>query len=174
MRSISFRVTLAVGLCALLLGCATQTMVNSSASAVAPAISWIVQVVDTGASTTINGSGSVTAPRGSQVRVFIHAKSPSGVKTVTDGTFVDATWTCVSSGSLAQGMDATLAGATQSQTPNAQNQVDEDLVLFQVFSTGFDCNPGFKYSGGSIDIDAKATNFANKSTTASLSIKVPK
>jgi hypothetical protein len=170
MRFTALRAALAaVGAC-VLAACA-QTMVNFGPSAVAPAISWIVQVVDSGDSKTVSGSGSVTVPRGGSIRVFIHAKSASGVKTLTDGQFIDADWTCVS-GDIGQNMDALLAGGTVSQTPDAQNNVDLDLVLFQVFDVGFSCNSGFHYSGGAISLNAKATNFAGKSKSASLTIKV--
>jgi hypothetical protein len=170
MRFTALRAALAAAGVCMLAACA-QTMVNFGPSAVAPAISWIVQVVDSGDSKTVSGSGSVTVPRGGSIRVFIHAKSASGVKTLTDGQFIDADWTCVS-GDIGQSMDALLAGGTVSQTPDAQNNVDLDLVLFQVFDVGFSCNSGFHYSGGAISLNAKATNFAGKSTSASLAIHV--
>ncbi len=150
-----------------LTGCA-QTMVNSGPSSVAPAISWIVQVVDTSDTKNVTGSGTITVPRGT-LRVYIHAKSPSGVKTVTDGTFIDASFTCIS-GNVGQLTTATFAGGTQSQSPNAQNNVDEDLVLFQVFGAGHTCQQGFQYKGGSMSITAKATNFGGKQTSATLKI----
>jgi hypothetical protein len=170
MRFTAFRAALAaVGVC-MLAACA-QTMVNSGPSAVPAAISWIVQVVDSGDTKNVSGSGNVTVPRGGSVRVYVHAKSVSGVKTVSLGQFVDADWTCIS-GNIGQNMDATIAGATQSQPPNAQNDVDLDLVLFQVYDVGFSCNSGFHYSGGAISLNAKATNFAGKSVSASLTIHV--
>lgn len=173
MRIASVRSAIAAGLGTVMLAACAQTMVNSGPSAVPPAISWIVQVVDSGDSKNVSGSGSVTVPRGGSIRVYVHAKSASGVKTVSLGQFVDASWTCIS-GNIGQNMDATIAGATQSQTPDAQNNVDLDLVLFQVYSVAFQCNSGFSYSGGSIGLNAKATNFAGKSVSASLTIKVAK
>lgn len=170
MRERIVRLASAGVVCALLLAACAKTMVNSGPSAVAPAISWIVQVVDTNDTKNVAGSGTVTVPRG-DLRIYIHAKSPSGVKTVTDGKFIDATFTCIS-GNIGQTSFKTLAGGTQSQTPDAQNEVIEDLVLFQVFGTGFTCKPGFHYSGGSMTITAKATNFANKSTTATLKLNL--
>lgn len=173
MFKVSLRKTvIAVAAASVVADCA-QTMVNSGPNAIAPAISWVVQMVDTGASKDVSGSGKITVPRGGDLRVFIHAKSVSGVKTLTDGQFIDASWTCIS-GNIGQAMFATLAGGTMTQTPNAQNEVDEDLVLFQVFNVAFQCNPGFSYSGGSITLNAKATNFAGKSKTAALQIVVSK
>jgi len=167
------RVMLAACLGACLLAGCAQTMVNSGPSSVPPSLSWIVQVADTGASTTVNGSGTATVPRGTQVRVFLHATSSSGVKTVTDGPFIEMGWTCIQ-GNIGQNMTADIAGSTATQTPNAQNQVDLDLVLFHFFDVTVPCNAGFSYSGGAISINGKATTFAGKSKTASLVIKIAK
>ena len=170
MRGLSVRLALGAGLCVFLLTACAKTMVNSGPSSVAPAISWVVRVVDTNDSKTLNGSGSMSVPR-STVQIFIHAKSPSGVKSVSDGTFVDATFTCIS-GNLGQTAFATFAGATQTQTPDAQNNVVEDLVLFQVFGLNHTCSPGFSFTGGSMNITAKAINFGGKVTTATLKLSI--
>lgn len=167
MRHTWFGFALAGAATVALTGCA-QTMVNSGPSSVAPAISWTVQVLDTSDTKNVSGSGTITVPRGT-MRVYIHAKSPSGVKTVTDGQFIDAGFSCIS-GDVGQSVTATFAGGTQSQSPNAQNKVDEDLVLFQVFGTGYTCQQGFDYQGGSMAINAKATNFGGKQTSATLKI----
>ena len=61
----------------------------------------------------------------------------------------------------------------QDLQPNAQNQVLTSIFLISNASaTGFDCQSGFKFSGGSIQFLGSGTDYASHTVNGTLTFNV--
>ncbi len=154
----------------ILSGCSATVPINTSSSADAPTITWVV----TGSGLTpqtFGANGAMTIQLGVKYDISMHATTSSGVKTLTVTGGAD--WTCVdTSGSepLGQNTDSDFAPQTVNQTAK-NGQAQDELFSFEALSLpDSPCNPGFKFSGGEIGLDGTAANFANQQSTGHLSL----
>jgi osmotically-inducible protein OsmY len=153
----------------ILTGCATTVPVDTSSSATAPVITWVI--TQTGDSTvhTLNANAQFSIKLGVKYYVSMHAKSPSGVKTIT--VMGEEGWTCLN-GNLGQNQDGELAPQTVNQTAK-NGQAEDELFSFQALGlSDSPCNSGYTFLSGGIGLDGTAANFANEQSTGHLAMTV--
>lgn len=153
---------------AALVGC-QQVPVNSSPSAVAPAITWSVTAVGGGSPVQLGANGSINIQPGKSYDVSAHAQSPSGVKSlVVSGS---GGWTC-RNGDVASSTTADLASVSSSQEPQ-NGKAWDTLSTFEVIGTGDHvCQAGYTLTGGGFGLTATAKNFAGMTGTGHLTLKL--
>lgn len=136
-----------------------------------PTLRWTVIDKATNVQTNFNTNGTVNAKLGDAFTVILVAEDVEGIHEITLGNSVG--WTC-RSGDIAQSVGPSL-GAVQKQDlqPNAQNQVLTSIFLIDNASaTGFDCQSGFKFVGGSIQFFGTGTDYANHKVSGTLTFNV--
>lgn len=152
-------------------GCSATVPIDTSSSATAPVITWVVSPIGGGQTQTFGATGVMNIQVGTRYDVSMHAKTSSGVKTITVSG--EEEWTCVdlnaNEPTATQG-DGDLAPQTVNQTAK-NGQAQDELFSFQ--ELGFDnspCENGYTYSAGGYALDGTATNFANKQSTGHLGL----
>lgn len=157
----------------ILSACATVP-IQTGSSATAPVITWVVTQVGVNNPQTLGANAQLTIQLGAQYDVSMHAKTSSGVKTLTVTGGAD--WTCIdTSGSEPLGQNSTSDYAPQTVNQTAKNgQAQDELFSFQELSLpDAPCNNGFKFSGGAIELNGTAANFANEQSTGHLVLTAP-
>jgi hypothetical protein len=165
----------AAALCACLLlgigiltGC-TTVPINTSSSATAPVITWVITQPGDATVHTLSANAQFSIQLGVKYNVSMHANSSSGVKTLTVSGG-DA-WACLN-GNLGQNQSGVFADQTVNQT--AKNGTAED-ELFSFQAVGLPdqpCNSGYTFVSGGITLNGTAANFANEQSTGHLAMTV--
>ena len=154
----------------ILTGCATTVPIDTGNSATAPVITWVVTASSMPVQ-TFGANGAMTIQLGVTYNISMHAKTSSGVKTITVMGGDD--WTCLDTSSdppLGQNSDGDFAPQTVNQTAK-NGQAEDELFSFQALSLpDSPCNSGYTFSGGEIALDGTAANFANEQSTGHLSL----
>jgi hypothetical protein len=133
----------------------------------APTLSWSVLNQETKQRQEVQGDGTMTAGPNDKYFVVFKANDEGGVKTLSLGGA--AVWSC-SKGGI--GQKKTADYVTQSQTfhPDSNGQVDQYVFLSRTVSTGWGCQSGYQFGGGSANLQGSASNYAGKQAQATLKI----
>jgi hypothetical protein len=142
---------------------------NPSPSATPPVITWNIYNSATSTSQQASGNQSIALPIGGQYVVTVHAQTPSGPQTLSVSR--EASWDCIA-GNVGQNMSATFNPDATSQAPNTTGQVGSDLALLESVDLRLRCNSGYSFASGSYTLAASAQNFANQTTSATLTLNV--
>jgi hypothetical protein len=161
-------------LCFGILSACTTVPVQTGPSATAPVITWVVTEVGVNTPHILGANAQFTIQPGAQYDVSMHAKSSSGVKTLTVNGGED--WTCIDTSSgepLGQNSTGELAPQTVNQTAK-NGQAQDELFSFQELGLpDSPCNSGYTFSGGTIALNGTAANFANEQSTGHLVLTAP-
>lgn len=150
-------------------GCAKVPKPTSDSTP--PTLTWSVYNQNTSTTVQINGSGTLNAKSGESYRVTLTANDPQGIHEITLGS--NTGWQCVS-GNIAQSAGPGLGVLDkQDLQPDSQNNVLTSIFLIQQANIGpFDCQPGFTFSGASVEFDGTGTNYFNGVTKGTLKFNV--
>ena len=158
----------AVVAAAVVVGC-QQVPVNSSSSAIPPAITWSVTEVGGGSPVQFGADGGLDIKPGQVYDVSAHAQTPSGVKSVTVGA--SGSWVC-QAGNVAAGTTDDLASVASSQQPH-DGKAWDTLSTFEAVGTGsMPCESGLPFRSGEFSLMATATNFAAMTRTGHLTLNI--
>jgi|SRR5579862_6218147 hypothetical protein len=150
--------------------CSTTVPIDTGSSATAPVITWVVTPVGAPVPQTFGANGEMTIQLGVKYDISMHAKTSSGVKTLTVTGGDD--WTCIASNGDPLGQNTNEDFAPQTVNQTAKNgQAQDELFSFQSLNLpDSPCNSGFNFAGGEILLSGTATNFANAQSTGHLSL----
>jgi hypothetical protein len=155
---------------AVLIGC-QQVPVNSSASAISPAITWTVTEVGGSVVNFAGSSGLQDVKPGRVYDVSAHAQTPSGAKSLT--VTGSGGWSCAA-GNIGSQTTADLASSSAQQQP--QNGRAWDTVsTFETIGipdANALCHSGLRFVSGSFGLNATATNFAGMTRTGHLTLLI--
>ncbi|HEU5367796.1 MAG TPA: hypothetical protein VFU69_05015 [Ktedonobacterales bacterium] len=177
MKRLALRATAAcfsLLLCFGILSACATVPIQTGSSATAPVITWVVTEVGVNTPHILGANAQFTIQPGAQYDVSMHAKTSSGVKTLTVTGGDD--WTCISTGSgepIGQNSTGDFAPQTVNQTAK-NGQAQDELFSFQELGLPESpCNSGFTFSGGAIELNGTAANFANEQSTGHLVLTAP-
>lgn len=151
----------------ILAGCATTVPIDTGPSANAPVITWVITSAGA-ADQTVAANGAATIQSGSSVNISMHAKSPSGVRTLT--VQGEQGWTC-RKGSEAEQGDEALGPQTMNQT-GQNGQAEDELTSSLVYFVNEVCQEGFSFVQGGVTLRGTASNFADQQSTGYLVLSI--
>ena len=142
-----------------------------SSDSTPPTLRWSVFNNETRTTQEIAGSGTVNAKQGESFRVTLFADDPQGIHEITLGS--STSWSC-SSGDVGQNHGPSL-DATDKQTlqPDSGGNVLTSIFLIRNANLGpFECQSGFKFGGGSVQLFGTGENYFNGVTKGQLTFSV--
>jgi hypothetical protein len=156
---------LAVAAAALLTGCKTP---KPDKDTTPPKLRWAVINKATNKQTQIVGTGTINAKLGDAFTVEAIVDDPEGVHQITEAA--SASWSC-RQGNIAQSAGPGLGVLkTQNLNPDSKGNVLTSIFIIDNADLNFTCQPGFTFSGGSVQFFGTGTNYANQTVKGTLTI----
>lgn len=161
-------VIVAMVTCATVLACDNKVLKPASDST-PPAITWNVLNKKTNEGADHPAKTTLQAHWGELYHVTMRANDPEGVQSVEMGG--ESIWTCAV-GSTVQKHETVSAAQQQTFAPDAQGYVLTMHFLLEDFDFSFDCQAGYAFTGGSVTLQATATNYFGGTATGTLKLDV--
>jgi hypothetical protein len=153
----------------LVAGCSKVTKPTSDSTP--PTLRWHIINKADNSTQDISGSGTIAAHMGDFYVVTFFAEDQQGIHKISLSSNVF--WQCAS-GDTAQNHGPSL-GVTNSQTlqPDSQGNVLTSIFLIENADiSGFDCQSGYTFNGGSLAFSGQGENYFNGTTQGELVFNV--
>jgi hypothetical protein len=153
--------------CVGLVGCVR--VVPPQVDTTPPILNWKVENLSSGDTTSFKGQGGVTVKTGDGLRVTFTVADPEGMKRISLGG--GSSFSCRGDG-LGQNTAALFATQKVTFSIGPDGKIPTSFFFMVYPSTEEDCNPGFSFAGGSINLSGSGENWLGTVQTGSLAIQV--
>lgn len=162
----ALHLALVLSCCLVLIACDKVPMPTSDSTP--PSLTWTVKNQTANTSSTISGSGRVTAQGKDTLYITLRANDPEGVSyIVLSGGYQKY---CTGSDSTAQTGQGDFATQLHSLSPDASNQVSTAAIETMTLKADTVCSSGYTWDSTLVTLHGLARNYFSGETRGSLSI----